>query len=215
MKKVKKSQAMTKIPRIVFTGGPCAGKTTTINYVGKKLKELGFHCVLPAEVSAILIDAALLPNKIRPLRYGPFERAYVKTQLFWESIFDKMAQEAEGDKKIIIFDRGVIDLAAYMPVPEFNAIIKKHGWNFEELRDSYDLVVHMVTAAEGAEKFYNLDMPARYAGLEEARWNEKNLRAIWQGHPNIRIIENPASFEQKMKHAFEAVCSFLKLAYPS
>lgn len=207
---------MKKITKIVFTGGPCAGKTTTIKYIGKKLKELGFHCILPAEVSAILIDAALLPNNIRPLRYRPFERAYIDTQLFWENVFDKMAREAEGDKKIIIYDRGVIDLAAYMPVEEFNEIIKKYGWSFEELRDSYDLVVHMVTAAEGAEKFYNRDMPARYAGLEEARWNEKNLKEIWKGHPNIRIIENPPnplSLEPKMEQAFEAVHDFLATHY--
>ena len=204
---------LTNIPRIVFTGGPCAGKTTTIQYVGKKLKELGFHCVLPCEVSETLIDAALLPNDIRPLRYKPFERAYIDTQLFWEKVFDRMASEAEGDKKVVIYDRGVIDLAAYMPVPEFNAIIKQHGWEFDALRDNYDLVVHMVTVAEGAEQFYNCDMPARYAGLEEARWNEKNLKEIWKDHPNIRIIENPGSFEQKMQNAFEAVRDFLTIAY--
>ena len=39
-----------------------------------------------------------------------------------------------------------------------------------QLRDArYDQVVHMMTAANGAEDFYQLDNPARSEGLELAR----------------------------------------------
>ena len=37
------------------------------------------------------------------------------------------------------------------------------GYNQVQLRDNrYDAIIHMVTAAKGAEKHYNLDNAARY-----------------------------------------------------
>jgi hypothetical protein len=37
------------------------------------------------------------------------------------------------------------------------------GWSFHNLREMrYDGVLHMTTAAHGAEKFYDLDNPARW-----------------------------------------------------
>lgn len=37
------------------------------------------------------------------------------------------------------------------------------GFNAVQLRDNrYDAVIHLVTAANGADKYYNLDNQARY-----------------------------------------------------
>lgn len=41
----------------------------------------------------------------------------------------------------------------------------------------------MVTAAEGAEKFYMDDKDVRYESLEEAREIDRKLISAWCGHP--------------------------------
>jgi len=50
------------------------------------------------------------------------------------------------------------------------------GWNVYQLRDKrYDLVLHMVTAADGAPDFYNKSNEARYESVEEATNVDKKL----------------------------------------
>lgn len=40
----------------------------------------------------------------------------------------------------------------------------------------YDAVLHMVSAAEGAEEFYNFSNEARYEDAESARQSDNRLR---------------------------------------
>jgi hypothetical protein len=63
------------------------------------------------------------------------------------------------------------------------------------LRDRrYDAVIHMVTAADGASEFYNLDNPSRYEkDLETAKEVDQHLRNAWHAHPYWILIENKGS----------------------
>eukprot|EP00662_Eupelagonemidae_sp_cell21_P057371 gene57371-biopygen46970 len=62
------------------------------------------------------------------------------------------------------------------------------------LRDKrYDLILHLVTAADGAEEFYSLDNnEARRETPEEARSQDRRLREVWLGHPRHVVINNPS-----------------------
>ena len=57
------------------------------------------------------------------------------------------------------------------PAEEWQELISGLGWDSIQLRDArYDQVVHMMTAANGAEQFYHLANNAtRSEGLELAR----------------------------------------------
>ena len=51
--------------------------------------------------------------------------------------------------------------------------------------------MHLVTAANGAEKFYTGDNnQARYETVEEAIALDSKLIDAWVGHPSFAIIEN-------------------------
>jgi hypothetical protein len=54
------------------------------------------------------------------------------------------------------------------------------------LRDKrYDVVLHLVTAADGAEKFYTLENnAARYEDVPTAKLVDGNLIKAWSGHPH-------------------------------
>jgi len=60
------------------------------------------------------------------------------------------------------------------------------------MRDErYDGVLHMVTAADGAEDFYaSLSNEARYESKEEAIDKDMKLRQAYMGHPQWTIINN-------------------------
>jgi hypothetical protein len=66
------------------------------------------------------------------------------------------------------------------------------GMNILSMRDSrYEAVIHLVTAADGAEEFYDqLTNEARYESRDEAIDKDKKLRAAYMGHPKWYLIDN-------------------------
>ena len=79
-----------------------------------------------------------------------------------------------------------------------------------ELRDSYDAVFHLVTAAKGAEKFYTTaNNAARTETVEQAAALDDKLIAAWTGHPHFRVIDNTSDFEDKLKRLIGEISSFL------
>ena len=83
------------------------------------------------------------------------------------------------------------------------------------LRDRrYDAVIHMVTAADGAVEFYNLDNPSRYEkDLAVALQVDQKLRTAWHGHPYWFLIENKLnnSFNDKLRKTGEAILHLVGL----
>ncbi len=52
---------------------------------------------------------------------------------------------------------------AYIEERSWQVLLDEIGFNAVQLRDNrYDAVIHLVTAASGAEDYYNLENAARY-----------------------------------------------------
>ncbi|CAK9293068.1 unnamed protein product [Gordionus sp. m RMFG-2023] len=113
-----------------------------------------------------------------------------------------------SQKTIIICDRGTMDPAAYMKEEEFNYILRKNSWTIPLLRDNrYDQVIHMVSAANGAEDFYTCQgNAARHEGLDRACEVDKKTADVWIGHPYFDIIDNSTGFEAKILRLISVVC---------
>ena len=85
------------------------------------------------------------------------------------------------------------------------------GNNLIERR--YDAIVHMVTAAEGAEEFYNYSNAARFEDEEGARARDHKLRDAYLGHEKHLIVDNSqnTNFEDKIKKSIGLVSSVVGL----
>lgn len=82
-------------------------------------------------------------------------------------------------------------------------MLDQYNMNEVYLRDKrYDLVLHMVSAADGAPEFYTLgNNESRYeSDLKQARDLDKCTQLAWIGHPQFQIIENRnnQTFQQKL-----------------
>lgn len=84
-----------------------------------------------------------------------------------EDSFLDIAQMVQAQPVIILIDRGLLDGSAYVSQTNWQALLDDLGANIVMLRDSrYDAVLHLVTAADGAEKFYaSLTNEARYESI--------------------------------------------------
>lgn len=93
----------------------------------------------------------------------------MKLQIEKEKVFEAAARTMDSDKILIVCDRGALDNKAYMTEAEFATVIQHIGANEVELRDNYDAVFHLVTAAKGAEEFYTTaNNTARTETVEQA-----------------------------------------------
>ena len=64
----------------------------------------------------------------------------------------------EGRHAVLLMDRGAMDVLAYVGKDQFDDVLEEFNWTVPQLRDQrYEAVVHLVTAAIGAERFYTLE----------------------------------------------------------
>ncbi len=143
--------------QVVLTGGPCAGKSSCQKYFAQKLRGLGFDVYLVPEVPTMLQNAGCqYPGLDGGDRLITFETSLIELQLQMEQTFFSIAQSTKR-KSVIIFDRGLLDVAAFLPPETWSQVLNHNQWlkeGFLSVIDRYDLIIHLVTAAQGAEKVF-------------------------------------------------------------
>lgn len=197
-----------EIKKIVITGGPCAGKTTAMNRIQGAFSKLGYTVLFVPETATELITGGVAPWTCGT--NVEYQKCQMQLQLEKERIFTQGALTMPVEKILLVCDRGALDNKAYMTDADFNLVLEGVGHNEVELRDSYDAVFHLVTAAKGAEEFYTLENNgARTETVEQAVALDDKLIAAWTGHPHLKIIDNNTDFEVKIKRLLTEMSSFL------
>lgn len=114
---------------------------------------------------------------------------------------------------VILCDRGLMDGSAFIEQQQWQAVLDDLGLNTLMLKDNrYEGVLHLVTAADGAEDFYDMSTnEARYDTIESAMVQDKRLQMAYYDHPKWIMIDNKSSldFDDKMNRTKEAVYSIL------
>ncbi|MBQ8831365.1 MAG: AAA family ATPase [Oscillospiraceae bacterium] len=196
------------ITKIVITGGPCAGKSTAMSWVQNAFTDLGYTVLFIPETATELITGGVAPWTCGS--NAEYQKCQLKLQIEKEKIFEQAARTMNTDKVLIVCDRGCLDNKAYMNDAEFAEALQFIGTSEVEMRDSYDAVFHLVTAAKGAVEFYTTaNNSARTETPEEAAVLDDKLISAWTGHPHLRVIDNSEDFEGKMKRLITEISSFL------
>ena len=201
-------QRKMEISKIVITGGPSAGKTTAMSWVQNAFTQMGYTVLFVPETATELITGGVAPWTCGT--NAEYQKCQMKLQIEKEKIFEQAARTMTADKILIVCDRGTLDNKAYMNDIEFAEVIQFIGSNEVELRDNYDAVFHLVTAAKGAEEFYTtVNNSARTETVEEAAALDDKVICVCTGHPHLRVIDNTTNLEEKMKRLIAEIASFL------
>jgi len=196
------------INMIVITGGPCAGKSTAMSWIQNEFTQKGYHVIFVNEAATELINAGISASSCDSALI--FQQALMKLQSEKEKIYYKAAKQMKKEKILLVCDRGMLDSKAFLSNLDFQYVLKELGANEIELRDNYDAVFHLVTAAKGASEFYTLENnKARSETIEEAIDSDNKLISAWTGHPHFRIIDNSTDFTEKMKRLIGEISAFL------
>lgn len=211
---------MADIKKIVLTGGPCAGKTTALVRIVDYFSNLGYKVFTVPEVPTMITQSGwnyLTSNKDF---YYEGELAILELQLQLEEKMERMAATIKDKPCVIISDRGTMDISAYISEEMWQQLCDSVGQTTAQLRDRYDAVLHMVTAADGAAEFYTTANNAqRYEkadeeGLKLARALDKKVISAWRGHSHLRVIGNGQDFEHKIQLVLKEISSALHLPLP-
>ena len=197
-----------QITKIVITGGPCAGKTTALSWIQNAFSKKDYTVFFVDETATQLISGGAAPWLA--VSNQDFQKGLLQLQLDKEKAFTEIAKTIKASKILIVCDRAALDNKAYMTEDEFRYVLRNLKTNEVALRDQYDAVFHLVTAAKGAEQYYTLaNNAARIETVEQASALDDKLIAAWTGHPHLRVIDNTTGFEEKMRRLIEEISSFL------
>ena len=205
---------MPKITKIVITGGPCGGKSTGLSRIEKHFSGLGYHVMFVNETATEMITGGAVPWIGKNV---DFQTALLSIQRYKERIYADWAGHLENDKVLLVCDRGALDNKAYMSEDDFTAVLSALQTNEIELRDNYDAVFHLTTAANGAEQAYIMNKesnPARTETPEKARELDDKLTSSWTGHPHLRVIDNSTDFKTKIERLISEIAGFIGAPEP-
>eukprot|EP00088_Acartia_fossae_P054455 TRINITY_DN625_c0_g1_i16.p1 TRINITY_DN625_c0_g1~~TRINITY_DN625_c0_g1_i16.p1 ORF type:complete len:434 (-),score=171.11 TRINITY_DN625_c0_g1_i16:495-1796(-) len=195
-----------RIHKLVLTGGPCGGKTTGQARLATFFENLGWKVFRVPETATVLMSGGISFGELNEEQVLDFQEHLVVTMMALEETYFSMAEKC-AQNVLIIADRGVMDASAFIDRDNWERILAKLNLEDIEISDNrYNQVVHMQSAAIGAEKFYTTeDHSARFEGLELARERDRRAMDAWRDHPYVDIIDNRADFDSKINKLIDVV----------
>lgn len=192
--------------KICITGGPGSGKTVVMYHLMQVLEERGYHVFLVPETAQELMMNGIRPNShITPLAFYNF---VLTRQLDKERFYGSLYKFYPREKTIIIYDRGILDIGTELPRNTVAGLLQKHKLTIDAAYEQYDLVFHLVTAADGAEHFYLWNNPTNITNAanvamespDSAKQKDIETQSAWSGHPNLHIVQTTKSFTEKINN---------------
>lgn len=101
--------------RVVLTGGPCAGKTTSINRIKNFFDNIGWKVLCVPETATILLGSGVFFYDLNDEAKMLFQENLLKTLLQIEDSINETAKHYVSERNqnvLIIYDRGAMDPVA-------------------------------------------------------------------------------------------------------
>lgn len=198
------------VKKIVLTGGPCAGKSSSLELIENYLKDNGYVVYIVQESATELINSGIKPFGDNAIDLLSFQEIILKYQLEKEKLIENVAKVYETNKNIIIlYDRGLIDNKAFIGQNSFNEILDKYNLCEKDILNRYDLVIHLETAAKGSG--YTKDNnKARSEDKERAIELDNNTFEAWKKHNNLIKVKSCEDFSEKQKNIISIIDELIK-----
>jgi CYTH domain-containing protein/predicted ATPase len=205
----------SKVTVVAITGGPSAGKSTFLARAREWLEARGLRVVVLHEMATELIQAGFSPVQGWESELS-FQTHVLERIVEGENSYYRMLMEQATDHPcVLLCDRGALDAIAYIGKDRFEEVLQQFGVRLHRLRERYSAVVHLVTAAKGAEEFYTLgNNAARTESPGMARHLDELTMAAWYGHQHLSVVDNSTDFEEKMRRALSALARVLNMPEP-
>lgn len=185
--------------KIVLTGGPCGGKTESIDFLSKKLIEQNYSVKVVNETANSLLKLGYMPSV--NISIFDFQNLLFKIQFLNEYI-------SEGKSNILLCDRGLFDGKVYINESNFQKILELNEVKEKEIFSTYDGALYCRSISyEYPNEFSKKRI---YESPEVGRIRDERCKEIWIDKVVPCIYDNLDGFENKQKIIYLALKSFLK-----
>ena len=150
----------------------------------------------------------LLSNGFNSKRCGRmnFLKLIAKIEIYLGTILEEQANSSENEKKIMFIDKCPIDNLAFIEKDELDNMLEKLNTNYNEIIDSYDLILHLETIAKSCPELYtNENNPNRTLDKELAiKRNDRLLDAYSKSKKRV-IINGYKDIKNKQDKVIEEI----------
>lgn len=189
--------------KIVLTGGPCGGKSTALESIGKNYKIEGHEFCLIDETATVLFVNEF--NKILINGQG-ISKFDFQTIIFLVQFIKEYNAESyflyksNDNKSTIICDRGLLDGKAYMNNSDFKNMLKKFNLDESSLLKTYSVVLHLTSVYFKDPDFF---IEHRPFAVDDVLDIDYNLYEIWKECSNHFIVSNTNLIEEKINIVYK------------
>jgi len=197
---------MTQIYSICLSGGPCGGKTTALPRMHEFFTQRGLASMTVPEAATLVFGNGYDPREKMDDGGAFLQDQIIRLQIAVEDQWKDLIHSTGAKEGVLLCDRGVMDGPAFTTPDAWRRILDTHGWSESALHRRYAAIIHMVTAADGAERFFgNASNPVRKEDPERARQFDQALQQAWSGHKRFIKIDNGyTDFDAKLDAATNA-----------
>ena len=196
---------MKKILNLVITGGPCGGKTTSLQILKEYFEQKGFKVFTVEETATSVIRSGAIPKPDGSVSLEVFQWMILIEQLSKEIAIRKAAMDCDEEKVVILYDRAVLDNRAYISHKIFQKMIDQLGITEKQIMSWYDLILHMVSPAYDKPDVYNKGNVARMENVERARQVEADTIQAWPECDKKHVFYNDCDFPEKIRRMIEVI----------
>ena len=200
------------IKKIVLTGGPSSGKSSSLDVISEYLNDKGYMVYIVNESATELMEKGFIPGK-NGVSNEYFQEILIKHQIYKENLMEIIAKSNNSNRNaIILCDRGILDSKAYLNREEFYKLLNKLNLKEFDLLNRYDLVIHLETGAKG--KHYRTDNnPMRRENEDGAIIKDDDTFDAWKFHRNLKRIKCYDIFDEKQDAIISVCKNFLTYNY--
>ena len=189
------------------------GKSTILPVLSSYYKDKGFKVYTTPEVATLMWHSGISIHEKHERQTYDLAHSILTMQIAIEDSYFKLAQSDE--KAIVLCDRGTMDGAGYTPPDLWQKLLNVFEESNESLLSRYDLVVHLTTAAYGAEAAFEVMVYNNSARtgctLEIARQLDDAMKVAWSPHKNYHQILNTTDFSGKIERTKQVIDAHLEL----
>ena len=154
----------------------------------------------------------LLNNGFNSKRCGRmnFLELIAKIELYLSNLLIEQAQNSNNEKKMILFDKCPIDNIAFIEKDELTNMFKKLNTSFDEIINSFDLILHLETIAKYYPELYTNDNNKnRTLDKDLAITRNNRLLEVYRQNPKCIVIEGCQDIKEKQEKVIKAIESIL------
>lgn len=188
--------------KIAFAGGPASGKTETLYGIRRRLnvehiKDVVF---LPEVATSFLTNQ---PKIVKVLNKEILLDYYIfRTEIHVETIV-----ESYNPELVIICDRGISDVYAFLPQKTANKVVGNYT---KKVLNNYDLVLFFENDTTGRNWFSDNKTRTHMSLRKIQKLNEATKRAWCEHNKNIVLIPQFSSIDEKIVYVANIINSYLE-----